>query len=630
MGKLLETIHTPADLKKLTIPELETLAQEIREQIVATVSTTGGHLSGPLGAVELAIALHYVFDAPEDKIIWDVGHQAYAHKIITGRREKFSTLRQHKGISGFPQMGESPYDAFGTGHGGTSISSALGLSEANQHNKNPHKVIAVIGDGSMTAGMAFEALNNAGSLKRNIIIVLNDNTYSISPNVGMVSSFLSRKLTGRFFLSARKEIKSLLRSVPGIGQNLYNLVKRAEDSLKALLIPGILFEIIGSHYVGPVPGHRIDQLIEIFSNVQRWEGPVVIHVYTQKGKGYPPAEKDPVFYHGIGAFDVPSGKPVEREDGIPSYTEAFVKALIPLARNDKRIVAITAAMLEGTGLDKFSKEFPDRCYDVGIAEQHAVTFAAGLAAGGMVPVVAIYSTFLQRAYDQIVHDVCIQNLHVVFALDRGGIVGADGSTHQGVFDLSYLRALPNMVIMSPKDECELGHMLRTAIESKGPVAVRYPRGKGQGVPIEEGLKSLPIGKSEVLRNGSALAILAIGPAVYQALSAAEILAEEGIDAFVVNARFVKPLDKETICRLARETGKLVTVEENALMGGFGSAVLEVLQEAGIKDVVVKRLGVPDEVVHHGPQSLFREKFGIDSKGIANAARKLLKGSGLYS
>ncbi len=623
MGNLLDQINSSQDLKRLSREELPRLAEEIREEIINTVSRTGGHLASSLGVVELTIALHYVFNTPEDKLIWDVGHQSYAHKLLTGRRKEFETLRQFRGISGFLKREESPYDTYGAGHSSTSISSALGIAEALRFKGKDNKVIAIIGDGSLTAGISFEGLNQVGDRKRDLIVVLNDNTMSISSSVGALSSFLSRKLTGRFITGLRRELKSFLRSIPSIGEDVYNVLKRAEDSFKSFITPGILFEGLGFYYVGPIQGHRIDVLLEAFENLKKWERPILLHILTTKGKGYLPAEKNPANFHGVGPFKIDTGEPISKGSQPPSYTEVFGRTMVSLAKKDKRIVGITAAMPEGTGLDRFGKEFPDRFYDVGIAEQHGIAFAAGMAAEGFRPVSAIYSTFLQRAYDQILHDVCLQNLPVVFALDRGGIVGEDGPTHHGLFDLSYLRHIPNMIVMAPKDENELQHMLKTALECDRPASLRYPRGKGHGVSLDTEIKSLPLGKAEVLQEGGDLAIVGIGSTVYPAWEAARRLSRSGIEVTVVNSRFVKPLDTELLCSLAKKVKTIITVEENILQGGFGSAVLELLAEKDIPGVRVKRLGIDDRFVEHGPVDRLRKEYGIDAEGIERAVREML-------
>ncbi|MEE9613069.1 MAG: 1-deoxy-D-xylulose-5-phosphate synthase, partial [Desulfatiglandales bacterium] len=546
-ANLLDTINSPADLKKLSQEELGRLAAEIRQRIVETVSKTGGHLAPSLGVVELTIALHYVFDAPKDKIIWDVGHQAYAHKLITGRRDRFHTLRSYGGISGFPKRGESPYDTFDTGHSSTSISVGLGITTAKCLKKEKSRVISVIGDGSMTAGMAFEGLNQAGHTEKDLIVVLNDNAMSISPNVGAFSSFLSRKMTGHRFVHFRKELRNFLHSIPGVGDNILNLVRKSEDSLITFFTPGMLFEAFKFKYIGPIQGHRLDQLIETFNNILRLEGPVLVHVVTEKGKGYSPAEEDPCHYHGVGCFEISTGASTkDSPKPPPSYTEVFGNTMVDLGKQEKRLFAITAAMPEGTGLDKFAQIYPDRFLDVGIAEQHAVTFAAGLAIEGFKPVVAIYSTFLQRAYDQIIHDVCLPNLPVVFCIDRGGLVGEDGPTHHGHFDITYLRNLPNMTLMAPKDENELRHMLYTALKQPGPAAIRYPRGNGLGIPLDPNYESIPIGKVEILKEGEDLVIIALGSMVAPSVEAAALLEKEGFSVGVINCRFVKPLDKKLV------------------------------------------------------------------------------------
>ena len=623
-GSLLERIDSPADLKGLSLKELERLAAEIRARIIAQVEHSGGHLAPSLGVVELTLALHYVFDAPRDKIVWDVGHQTYAHKLITGRRERFSTLRRFGGVSGFPRRSESPYDAFDTGHSSTSISAALGMAVARRLKGEAGKVIAVIGDGSLTAGLAYEGLNQAGDMDEDLIVVLNDNGMSIAPNVGAISSFFARALSGRAYQTFRKEVERFLRSVPGFGPELVELAKRSEESFKAFSTPGMLFEAFKFNYIGPVDGHRLDRLIETFRNVADLEGPRLVHVLTLKGKGYAPAEKDPSHFHGVGALKAEPRPAAEVRAKPPTYTEVFGRTMVELGRREPRLVAITAAMPEGTGLQDFARAFPQRFFDVGIAEQHAVTFAAGLAVSGFRPVVAIYSTFLQRAYDQVVHDVCLTGLPVVFAMDRGGLVGEDGATHQGIFDLTYMRSVPGMALMAPADEDELRHMLYTALRHDGPSALRYPRGAGPGVDTSGPLRELPWGKAELRRRGDDLALVAVGVGVQFALEAARRLAEEGVQAAVVNARFVKPLDRELICGLARRTGRLVTVEENVLAGGFGSAVLETLAEEGIYNVRVRQVAVRDTFVEHGSQAELRAAYGLDTEAVLQAARAVLE------
>ena len=626
MDKLLDQIQKSSDIKQLSLEELNRLCGEIREEIIQTVSRCGGHLASNLGVVELSVALHYVFDFPKDKLVWDVGHQSYTHKLITGRKDSFHALRQYEGLSGFPKREENACDFFDSGHSGTSISSALGMVEALRFKGDDGKVIAVIGDGSMTAGLAFEGLNQMGHLERDVIVVLNDNEMSISPNVGALSAYLNRLMTGEFANRFRDEMKAFLETLPGIGKSVLRFAKQAEESFKGLFMPGLLFEELGMKYIGPIDGHRLDHLIENLQNVKKMKGSILLHVITQKGKGYVPAEMNPARFHGVGPFVIETGEPKEsQKKSPPSYTEVFGQMLCQLARENKNLVAITAAMQSGTGLEKFSREFPDRFYDIAIAEQHAVTFAAGLALEGMRPVVAIYSTFLQRAYDQIQQDVCLQNLPVIFALDRGGIVGEDGPTHHGLFDFSYLRHLPNLVVMSPKNEAELQAMMRAAIECSSPVAIRYPRGRGVGVELTSTPSALEIGRGEILREGNDLLILAIGSTVYPAIHAAERLENNGIHAAVVNARFLKPLDRELISHWVSRTKRVLTVEENVLQGGFGSAVLELLQEEGLWEIDLIRLGIPDRFIEHGSQPLLRAKYGIDEQGIFQTAVQMVEG-----
>jgi len=624
MSAMLESVKSPRDIKNLKPKELVQLASEIRRKIIETVAETGGHLAPSLGVVELTIALHYVFDAPKDRIVWDVGHQAYAHKLLTGRVDNFHTLRQDNGISGFPKRSESPYDALDTGHSSTSISAALGMATALDLKGENAKIVAVIGDGSMSAGLAFEALNNAGHLRKDLIVILNDNEMSISPNVGALSSFLSRKLTSRPAARLKKELESFLKR-SGVGENIWAVLKRSEDSLKALLTPGMLFESLQFEYIGPLPGHHLESLIQTLKNIRTIPGPVLVHVLTKKGKGYPPAERHPDLFHGVGPFEIATGKPKSSaRPKPPSYTKIFSQTLVRLAREDQRIVAITAAMPAGTGLSAFQEAIPDRFFDVGIAEQHAVTFAAGLALKGLRPVVAIYSTFLQRAYDQIIHDVCLTNQPVVFAIDRGGLVGEDGPTHHGAFDLSYLRTIPNLIVMSPKDENELQHMLYTALRHHGPAAVRYPRGSGVGTSLDWQLKEIPIGKGEIELEGPDVGIIAIGHHVFTAGVAAKDLARHGIKASVINARFVKPIDHDLITEIARRTGHILTIEENSLAGGFGSAVLECLSDNGMTSVKVCRLGLPDRFVEHGSQKTLRRLVNLDVPSIVKAVRSMIK------
>jgi 1-deoxy-D-xylulose-5-phosphate synthase len=620
---ILENITSPADLKKLPRSALPELAKEIRQRIVDVVSKTGGHLASNLGVVELTIAIHYVFDLPKDKLVWDVGHQSYTHKLLTGRFDRFSTLRQYGGISGFPKISESPFDAFSTGHSSTSISAGLGISCAKRMKNDDARVLAVIGDGSMTAGMAYEALNQAGAIHKELIVILNDNEMSISPNVGALSSLLSRTFSAKFIQDRRKEIGELLRSLPGIGSDAYNLAKRAEESFKAFVTPGMLFEAFDFEYFGPIKGHRINHLIDILENIKTLNEPVLLHVATKKGQGYAPAESNPVYFHGVGCFDAKTGDRVNCSN-VASYTQIFGQTMEKLAEKNKNIVAVTAAMPEGTGLAGFSKKFPDRFYDVGIAEAHGVTFAAGMATEGLKPVVAIYSTFLQRAYDQIVHDVGLESLPVVFAVDRGGIVGEDGPTHHGLFDLSYLRSVPNMVVMAPMDENELKRMMLTAIDHTGPAAIRYPRGKATGAVEEKADEPIALGRGKVLCTGDDVLIVAIGHSVLEALEAASILKEKNIAATIVNARFVKPLDTELIASLIRKIPRVVTAEENVLMGGFGSAVLEAMADEKITGFQMTRIGIKDTYVTHGSKEILRKNYGVDAQAIANAAENLCR------
>ncbi|QXE87487.1 1-deoxy-D-xylulose-5-phosphate synthase [Geomonas nitrogeniifigens] len=625
MYTLLSKINGPDDLKKLDAEELVLLADEVRGFLMDTVAKTGGHLASNLGVVELSIALHYCFDSPKDNIVWDVGHQAYTHKILTGRRDSFHTQRCYKGISGFPKRSESPHDAFGAGHSSTSISAGLGLAVGHALKGDDARVISVIGDGSLTGGMALEALNQAGHLKKNLIVVLNDNEMSISKNVGALSSFISRKMTGTYYRSLKKEMEGLLAGIPAIGGNILHFAKKAENSLKGFLTPGTLFEALGFEYVGPIAGHDIPTLLGVLENVKRLEGPILLHVMTKKGKGYGPAEDMPDKFHGV-APTKPASTTASKQ-GPPSYTSVFGNTLVKLGEKDEKILAITAAMPDGTGLTPFAERFPERFFDVGIAEQHALTFAAGLAVEGFRPVAAIYSTFTQRAYDQVFHDICLQKLPVTLALDRAGLVGDDGPTHHGAFDISYLRHLPELTVMAPKDENELQHMLKTAIYHGRPVSLRYPRGAGYGVEMDKELKSLEIGKGELLVQGTDLTLVAVGSTVYPALEAAALLKQKGIFASVVNARFVKPLDRELILSEAGRTGCVITVEENALLGGFGSAVLEAVADAGLTGIRVKRIGIPDSFIEQGSQAQLRTDLGLDGAGIAAACQAFLKGAG---
>ncbi len=623
MDRLLDHIDSPSDLKRLAPADLPRLCQELRDEIVQTCARNGGHLGSSLGAVELNVALHYVFESPRDRLVFDVGHQAYAHKLLTGRRDSFRTIRLPGGLAGFPERHESEHDAFGVGHASTAISAALGMLEAKRLAGEPGKVVAVVGDGAMTGGVAFEGLNQAGYLGRDLLVVLNDNEMSISPNVGALSEWFSKKFASRTYNRWRHQVKDFLAKLPK-GAEAIEVIRHGINATKALVTPGILFEGLGFHYVGPVDGHDVEKLVEAFQKLAIFDGPVLLHAITTKGKGYEPAESDEATRgHGLSFFDVATGKPVKK-GGAKGYTDLFADALCEEMRRSEKVVAITAAMLEGTGLIKAKREFPERTWDVGIAEQHAVTFAAGLACEGIRPVVAIYSTFLQRAYDQIIHDVALQRLPVTFALDRGGIVGADGKTHQGAFDLAYLRCVPNLVVMAPSDENELRNMLHTALALDGPAAFRFPRGVGEGVPLDAEPEVLEVGKGRLARavpGKPDVAVVAIGSTVRAALAAAEALAAEGIAVSVIDARFVKPLDEALVLAEARRAGRVVTVEEGCLPGGFGSAVLELLEGAG-GGILVRRLGLPDAFVTHGDQAKQRAELGIDAAGIARACREL--------
>ena len=623
MARLLDGIQFPKDLRGFTIDELNQLAVEMREEVISVVSEVGGHFASTLGAVELTLALHYVFDTPEDRIVWDTGHQAYAHKLISGRRDRLGTIRQLGGVSGFLSRDESEYDVFGAGHAGTSISAALGMVEAKYLEGSKRKVVTVMSDGGLSAGLIYEGLNSAGHLDRDLIVVLNDNEHFIDPRVGAVSSFLSKQFTTDLGVRLQRNLSNLLRSLPS-GENLKHVARKIRDCFLGLVTPGFLFESLGFQYVGPIDGHNIGEMITTLENVRKIEGPTLVHVMTTKGKGYPPAEKDPIKFHAVTPFHVLTGKAKKEKGPIPTYTEVFGQSLLRLAKQNSKIVGITAAMGSGTGIDKLAREIPERTYDVGIAEQHAVTFAAGMATEGYIPVVAIYSTFLQRGYDEILHDVCLQNLHVVFALDRGGLVGADGPTHHGVFDFAYMRSIPNIVIMAPKDENELQHMLNTAVAHSGPISLRYPRGEGWGVKLDAEAKNLEIGKGELLRDGTDVVIAAIGQPAIPAFRAAQDLVPLGINAAVVNARFVKPLDKDLFRDLLSRVPRVITVEDHVIGGGFGSALVEFLADEGISGVSVKRLGVPDRFIPHGTQDELRKICGFDKDAIAQAALQMAR------
>ena len=614
MSKLLPGIKSPKDLKSLKREDLPALALEIRDKLLETVSKTGGHLGSNLGVVELTLALHYVFDSPRDKFIWDVGHQSYVHKLLTGRQENFDTIRQYEGLSGFTKKEESEYDHWNCGHGGTSISAALGFAKARDLKKEKSEVVAIIGDGSMTAGMAFEGLNHTGHLNTDMIVILNDNEMAIAPNVGGMSAHLSQIMTGQVMRKIKGEIDEILLSIPGIGEKISRYAHKIDDAIKGVFIPGRLFEDLGFRYVGPLDGHDTDVLIDALEALKGAKGPTLVHVITRKGKGYKAAEEKADVWHGASPFDIKTGV-FHKKVSNPAYTAIFADALIELAEKDESIVGITAAMPSGTGISKFEKRFPDRTFDVGMAEQHAVDFGGALALSGLRPVIAIYSTFLQRAYDQVVHDICLMNIPITFAMDRAGVVGEDGATHQGFYDIAYLRTLPNMVIMAPKDENELRHMLKTAIYHPGPAALRYPRGASLGIPVDPEIKELEIGKGEVLREGTDIVLIAYGHMVYPAMEVAQMLEKDGLSVGVINARFVKPLDADLITRYARSARCLVTLEEHSVQGGFGSAVLEALHENILHPVAVKCIGVGDLVVEHGAPKLIRRDLKLDLEGI---------------
>lgn len=623
---ILSQVRRPSDVHKLSVPQLETLAQELRDTIIGQVSAHGGHLAPSLGVIELTLALFKAFDIGNDKLVWDVGHQAYAHKLLTGRVDQFHTLRQKDGLSGFPRMEESEYDHFGVGHSSTSISAALGMAMARDLKGEDNEVIAVIGDGSLTAGLAFEGLNQAGDLGRKMVVVLNDNEMSISKNVGALSQFLSRKMSNPFLQRLKNDVEGLLGGIPRIGDDLAGYAKRYGDSVKSFFTPGILFEAFHFTYVGPIDGHNTVQMLKVFEEIKKLDKPALVHVLTKKGKGYEPAESDPTHFHGVGTFIPETGLARKfSADGLPSYTAIFGSTLCNLAGRDDKIMAITAAMPEGTGTECFRKNYPERFVDVGICEQHAVTFAAGLATEGYKPAVAIYSTFMQRAYDQVVHDVCLQNLNVNFFLDRGGLVGEDGATHHGAFDLSFLRHIPNLVLMAPKDEAELAQMMATAFAHEGPVAMRYPRGTGVGAKVSETPRKIAIGKGELVREGKDAVIITLGSRVYPSIEAAMELEQSGRDVAVFNTRFVKPLPRKQLLELAEEFDNILLVEENALPGGFGSAVLEMYNDTGaIADKNIKRLGLPDQFIEHGTQKELRAMVGLDKNGIKKAVKKLCK------
>ncbi len=624
MGNLLETINSPEDLKKLPAVRLIGLAQEIRDEIIRVIAKNGGHLGASLGSVELTLALHYVFNTPRDKIVWDTGHQAHGHKILTDRREKFDTIRLKDGISGFPSRSESPYDTFGVGHASTSISAALGMAAARDISGEDYKVVGVIGDGALTGGMAYEAINNAGNMRTNITVVLNDNKMSIAQNVGAMSQYLTAVTSGKVYNRLEADVWELLGLIPKVGGKSQKLAHKIKESIKTLVVPGMVFEQLGFRYFGPIDGHNIEFLIKTLGDLRDLPGPKLLHIITEKGKGFDPAGKDSTRCHGVSSFDKVPGDKAKKKNGPPAYTKVFSDTLIKLAEENPKVVGITAAMPDGTGLKAFGEKYPRRFFDVGIAEQHAITFAAGLATEGIVPFAAIYSTFLQRAFDQVVHDVSLQNLPVRIVMDRAGLVGDDGPTHHGVFDIGYLRMIPNFVVMAPKDENELQHMLKTMADyNDGPTALRIPRGSGTGVALDTELVALPIGKGEVLREGKEALIIGYGNCVSTAMKAATILEKSKIQATVVNARFAKPLDTELIDELLSNEPVIVTVEENAIAGGFGSGILEHLVEKGYPVNRVKILGIPDRYITHAPQADQLAETGLTPENIAETVRSLL-------
>lgn len=622
--KILNKINSPADIRNLEITELKELCSDIRQYMVDVISEIGGHFGGGLGTVELTVALHRVFNTPEDLIVWDTGHQAYPHKIITGRKEELKSIRQFGGISGFLKRSESEYDTFGAGHASTSISAALGMAVAQKYDAKKKKVIAVIGDGAMTGGMAYEAMNNSGVLKSDLIVVLNDNNMSIAPNVWQISNYFTEIISHPEYNRFKGQVWDLTGKLDHFGDRLRRIAVRLESGIKAVITPGMLFEALGFRYFGPVNGHNVNQLVKLFEQVKSFKGPILIHAITEKGKGYKPAENDVQRLHAATPFNKITGKAIKSTSSAPSYTKIFGEALVQLVQQNPKIVGITAAMPDGTGLDILRSKYPENYFDVGIAEEHAVTFSAGLATQGIIPVVAIYSTFLQRAFDHIIHDVALQHLHVVFVLDRAGLVGADGPTHHGTFDLTYLRLIPHMVIMAPKDESELRNMLYTATEYKsGPVAIRYPRGSAIGVQLSESFEKIAIGKGERLRTGNDIVFLAVGSMVQFAMKAAEALSNDGISSEVINMRFVKPLDESLLDEVADQHKKIITLEENTIVGGFGAAVLEYFSLKGYKHDLL-RIGLPDEFVEHGTQAELYRLLEIDTEGIVKKTKQFLE------
>jgi len=623
----LERVDSPQDLRRLSVPELKGLCSDIRSFLIEVLSKTGGHLGAGLGAVELAVACHYVFDTPNDKLVWDVGHQAYPHKILTGRKDLLHTIRQYKGLSGFLRRVESRYDTFGAGHASTAISAALGMVAARELHGNPYRVVAIVGDGAMTGGLAYEGMNNAGLLKKDMIVILNDNNMSIAPNVWAISNYFTQLISNPSYNRFKSHIYQLTGKLDVLGDRIRRVAARVEEGIKVVITPGMLFEALGFRYFGPVNGHNVTKLVQLLGDVKSYPGPILVHVITQKGKGYKPAEKDVQRLHGVTPFDKVTGIAHKKSEGPPAYTKVFGQAVVDLARRDKLIVGITAAMPDGTGLDQLQREIPTQFYDVGIAEQHGVTFAAGLATQGCTPIVAIYSTFLQRAFDQIIHDVSLQQLHVVFVLDRAGLVGADGPTHHGAFDLTYLRLVPGMVIMAPKDESELRDMLYTAVSYRGgPIALRYPRGNGMGIPLKKDFDALPIGRAETVKKGRDIAILAIGSMVYPSLAAAAILEQQGLSAEVVNMRFVKPLDGMLLDDIGSRFRTVMTVEDNSIRGGFGSGIAEyyTLSTGSSPRLIIH--GIADRFVEHGSPAELQRELDLDPPGIAQRAKSALEQS----
>ena len=627
MSQFLKNINSPTDLKKLKRENLPSLAEEIRQRLLEVISKTGGHLGSNLGIVELTLAMHYVFDSPVDKFVWDVGHQSYVHKLLTERKDRFDTLRQYEGLCGFSKREESIHDHWNVGHGGTSISAALAFAKARDLKKENNKVLAIIGDGSLTAGMAFEGLNHAGHIKPDMVVILNDNEMSISSNVGGMSAHLSQIMTGQVMTKFKKELDQMLLAIPGIGKEVSEYAHRLDEAVKGMFIPGRLFEDLGFRYIGPVDGHNTNLLIDTLSTVSELKGPTLIHVITRKGKGYEIAEEKADVWHGAKPFDIATGEFKKGKKAPPAYTNVFAETLIELAKEDEKIIGITAAMPDGTGMSKFGKVFPDRTFDVGMAEQHGVGFGGALSIEGFHPVIAIYSTFMQRAYDQIVHDIVGMNLPVTFAMDRAGIVGEDGATHQGLFDIAFMRTLPNMVVMAPKDENELRHMLKTSIYHPGPCSLRYPRGSGLGVELDQEIKEIEIGKGEVMKEGTDLAIIAFGSMVDSSMKTAVLLEEKGLSVAVINARFAKPIDEDLIKEYAKKTGCLITTEEHSVQGGFGSAVLEALQNFDENiPLKVKCIGVPNIVVEHGAPNLIKRDLKLDPEGMFETIYSFVSGA----